>query len=167
MINIQQAAKEHIQGIAKVCSDGYRDTYAKTHEHEYIERIIKEFYNYERIEKELLPSKGWSGWYVALDQEKVVGAACGGEISDDEAELFALYLDPRRRREGIGTMLLDTLTEEQKKKGAKVQWVSVAKNNEKGIPFYQALDFTEQTTIKSYANTDDERYESVRYRREL
>lgn len=53
MIIICKANLEHVQGIAKVCSDGYRATYGETHSREYIERIIKEFYNTERILNEV------------------------------------------------------------------------------------------------------------------
>lgn len=48
MINICKANPIHVQGIAKVCSEGYRATYDETHSKEYIERIISEFYNTER-----------------------------------------------------------------------------------------------------------------------
>ncbi len=167
MIEIKRALKEHVQGIADVCGAGYRNTYAQTHDQEYIERIIQEFYNLERLESELEPSNSWSGWHVAVDGERVVGATCGGFISEEEAELFALYLAPGRKREGIGTMLLDALTEEQKKVGARIQWVSAAENNEMGIPFYLAKGFKEQGRIQSYANKDNEEYRSIRYRRNV
>ncbi|MFJ5758821.1 hypothetical protein ACIQAA_06670 [Neobacillus sp. NPDC093182] len=49
MIKISKANPSHVQGIAKVCSDGYRATYGESHSEEYIERIISEFYNTDRI----------------------------------------------------------------------------------------------------------------------
>ncbi|UJW59625.1 GNAT family N-acetyltransferase [Bacillus sp. A116_S68] len=38
-------------------------------------------------------------------------------------------MDPNRRHEGIGTKLLERLTDWHKQHGAKWQWVSVMKNN--------------------------------------
>ncbi|WP_338035672.1 GNAT family N-acetyltransferase [Halalkalibacterium halodurans] len=55
--------------------------------------------------------------------------------ADHVGEIFVLYMDPVRRGEGVGTKLLEAITAQQKEFGAMEQWVSVAKGNEKGIPF--------------------------------
>jgi GNAT superfamily N-acetyltransferase len=163
MIEVRRADKEHINGIIRVCSEGYRDTYMETHTAEYIERIINEFYNYERVQNEVThASQGWDGWLVALEEGKVVGAIGGGLISPEESEIFVFYLDPNRRGEGIGTRLLEALTEIQKSKGATKQWVSVAKGNTKGIPFYKAREFKFIQEQISFANTEEEEYISFR-----
>jgi ribosomal protein S18 acetylase RimI-like enzyme len=168
MIEIKQADVNHINGIIQVCSEGYRDTYKDTHTKEYIERIIGDFYNNERVEEEVLHiSDGWNGYFVAIDDGVVVGAIGGGLIDKDQSEVFVLYLDPHRRGEGIGTKLLQALTEIQQKKGSRKQWVSVAKGNEKGIPFYEARNFQLVNEQTSYGNTDDEEYVSLRYCREI
>jgi hypothetical protein len=57
MIKIVKANRSHVEGIAKVCSDGCRATYAETHTEEYIERVIEEFYNRERIHEEVSRSR--------------------------------------------------------------------------------------------------------------
>ena len=56
-------------------------------------------------------------------------------------EIFVLYLDPARRREGIGSLLLAAITEQQRAEGARQQWVSVEPENAKGLPFYRARGF--------------------------
>ncbi|MGD7008638.1 GNAT family N-acetyltransferase [Metabacillus sp. 84] len=168
LIEVKKADIQHIEGIIKVCSDGYRATYINTHSLEYIERIISEFYNYDRVHKEVLHSNdGWNGYFIALEGEKVVGAIGGGLIDKDKGEVFVLYLDPNRRGEGIGTQLLQVLTELQKSKGATEQWVSVSKGNMKGIPFYEARGFQFETEQDSFDNNEDEDYISFRYRRKI
>lgn len=168
MIEVKKAEIEHINGIIKVCSEGYRDTYLETHSDEYIERIINEFYNYERIHNEIThTSSGWDGWYVATEKNIVVAAIGGGLISKDQSEIFVLYLDPNRRGEGIGTKLLQALTEIQRSKGAIKQWVSVGKGNAKGIPFYEARQFKFVQEQTSFANMDNESYVSLRYCRAI
>ncbi|MBT2640488.1 GNAT family N-acetyltransferase [Bacillus sp. ISL-39] len=168
MIEVKKAEIEHINGIIKVCSEGYKDTYMETHSEVYIERIIKEFYNYERIHNEVIhTSSGWDGWYVATEKNIVTGAIGGGLISKDQSEIFVLYLDPNRRGEGIGTRLLQAITEVQRSKGATNQWVSVAKGNTKGIPFYEARQFQFVQEQTSFANTDGESYVSLRYCRAI
>ncbi|WP_404333142.1 GNAT family N-acetyltransferase [Mesobacillus maritimus] len=110
---------------------------------------------------------GWDGWLVALEAEKVIGAIGGGIIGKDISEVFVLYLDPERGREGIGTLLLNALTEVQKVKGATKQWVSVAKGNQKGIPFYEAKGFIFAEEIQCFGNSKHEKYVSLRYYREI
>lgn len=70
----------------------------------YIKGIIKEFYNHERILKEVsVTSREWGGYFVALEGNKI-----------------------------IGTMILDAITKQQKEEfNATEQWVSVAKGNQK------------------------------------
>lgn len=168
MIQVKKAEIEHINGIIKVCSEGYRDTYKETHSDEYIERIVNEFYNYERIHNEVIhTSSGWDGWYVATEENIVVGAIGGGLISKEQSEIFVLYLDPNRLGEGIGSQLLQAITEIQGSKGAINQWVSVAKGNAKGIPFYEARQFKFVQEQTSFASIDNESYVSLRYCRAI
>nr|WP_254901195.1 GNAT family N-acetyltransferase [Tuberibacillus sp. Marseille-P3662] len=76
-------------------------------------------------------------------------------------------MDPNRRREGIGTKLLNYLTDIQCNKGAREQWVSVLKGNDKGIPFYEAKGFHFMHEKEAYSNVEGEDYISLRYRRDI
>ncbi|CAN7528669.1 GNAT family N-acetyltransferase [Rossellomorea sp. LjRoot5] len=164
MIHILKANEAHVKGISKVCSDGnwatYRDIYSKN----YIEKVIKEFYNEERILKEVTTSnREWGGYFVAVENDEVIGAGGGGMMNETEGELYVLYLDPSRRNEGIGTRLLDAITQQQKEEfHAGKQWVSVQKGNEKGIPFYEARGFVYESEQPVYGNEEGE-YRSLRY----
>ncbi|WP_101843585.1 GNAT family N-acetyltransferase [Halobacillus sp. Marseille-P3879] len=168
MITVQLAASSHVKGIKRVCIDANRTTYKDLCKEGYIEKVIREFYNEERIHKEVLTStKDWGGYFVALDSDRVVGAAGGGMISDNEAELYVLYLDPDRRNEGIGSKLLEAVTKQQKSFGAIEQWVSVLKGNQKGIPFYEARGFHLQYEKPSFGNSEEDNYCSLRYKRNI
>ena len=169
MIQIMKADYSHVKGIAKVCSDGYWATYKGMRSDEYIKRIIKEFYKLERIQKEVNEtSREWGGYFVAVEDSEVIGAIGGGMISETAGEVFVLYLNPNRRNEGIGTMLLDALTEQQKEEfDAAEQWVSVAKGNQKGIPFYEAKGFIFKCEQNGYGNAEGENYTSLRYYRKI
>ena len=103
--------------------------------------MIEEYYTPERIAGEIAAPEGWDGWLVAVDGDRVVGAAGGGIVDPGVGEVFVLYLDPARRREGIGTLLLDAVTQQQLAQGAREQWVSVEPENAKGLPFYEARGF--------------------------
>ncbi|MEI4803579.1 GNAT family N-acetyltransferase [Bacillus sp. NPDC077411] len=167
-IQVVRADTIHIEGIAKICTDGWLATYEGLHSQEYIDCVIEEYYNHERIHKEVLTNnENWYGWFVALENEKVVGAIGGGTTGEKCGEIFVLYLDPNRRREGIGTLLVDYFTEIQKEKGIVEQWVSVAEGNEKGIPFYEAKGFVKQSERPSQGSTEEESAVSCRYCRNI
>lgn len=166
MVDIIKASKDHVKGIARVCTEGYWSTYSGLLPAEYIERIVKEFYNQQRILKEVTHTdRNWGGYFVALEDEEVIGAGGGGMIGDTSGEIFVLYMDPKRRNEGIGYRLLAAITEQQKNWGATEQWVSVQKGNQKGIPFYEAKGFSFQYEKPGYANKEGEDFVSLRYHR--
>ena len=169
MAVIQKAQQEHVKGIARVCTEGYWATYSEMYSADYIAAVIEEFYNEQRILEEVdNSSREWGGYFVALENSEVVGAGGGGMISGKEGEIFVLYLDPRRLGEGIGTKLLEAITRQQKEEfGAQEQWVSVAKGNEKGIPFYEAREFISCSELSATHSSAEEKIVSVRYWRKL
>ncbi|WP_245630309.1 GNAT family N-acetyltransferase [Amphibacillus sediminis] len=141
---------------------------SETHDHDYIRRIIAEFYNYERVLQEVTKTNWeWGGYFVALDNNQVVGAGGGGMIAKQTGEIFVLYVDPARRNQGIGTLLIRAITDQQKTNGATTQWVSVQKDNQKGIPFYEAKGFVFSHLQSGYGNNVNESYQTARYYRKL
>lgn len=167
MIEVKKGLPKHVEGISRVCSEGCLDTYKGIRHRENIIRNNNIFYNHARILDELDEKDGWDGYFVALDDEEVVGAIGGGMTGQRKSEIFVLYLDPARRGEGIGTQLLNYLTDVQKEKGAIEQWVSVQKGNNKGIPFYEARGFVKRSERLAYSNAPGEQYRSWRYVRKI
>lgn len=87
--------------------------------------------------------------------------------TDQTGWLYVLYLNPARRNEGIGTKILEAVTEQQKRLGAKEQYVTVQKGNMKGIPFYEARDFVFQEEIYSKNIEKEPGAIVLKYRRDL
>ena len=52
MIKVRFATKEDAKSIANLCSKAWKVTYADIYSKEYIDHVIDEFYNVERIAKE-------------------------------------------------------------------------------------------------------------------
>jgi ribosomal protein S18 acetylase RimI-like enzyme len=164
---IRRATAGDVDGICRVCAAGWRDTYRDLMTRETIERTIAEYYNPTRIEREIADPKGWDGWWVAEENGTVVGAGGGGMLRAGVGELFVLYLDPARRGAGIGSLLLDAITGELRERGAREQWVSVAKGNMKGIPFYRARGFVERGEQPAHSGSDGEDIIAIRMWRAL
>lgn len=167
MIEIRKARVEDVAGICKVCSDGWRHTYQGIETPAHIDAVIQEFYNEERVTKEVTEiNDGWNGYYVALEDGKVLGAGGGGCYGEATSELYVIYLDPTRKREGIGSRLLQAITADQVARGAKEQWVSVTQGNAMGIPFYEAVGFEFVEERPDYFDPENGK-PSLRYKRKI
>ncbi len=88
-------------------------------------------------------------------------------ISPGVGEVFVLYVDPQRRGSGIGTALLEAITNQQRKSGAKEQWVSVEAKNDKGLPFYEARGFIRRGERTAYGSKPEENIISLRLYRPI
>ena len=164
---VRRAENQDAHGIARVCAAGWRDTYRGIKEPERIDAVISEYYTPERIRREIASPKGWDGWLVAVEGDTVIGAGGGGMTKPGVGEIFVLYLDPTRRGEGIGTLILDAITEQQRSQGAREQWVSVEPENTKGLPFYIARGFEVCGERPEWGTAPEEGHVSLRLMRRL
>jgi ribosomal protein S18 acetylase RimI-like enzyme len=164
---IRPAEIPDAEGIARVCAAGWRDTYRGIKEPARIEAVIAEYYTLERISGEIAAPQGWDGWIVAVEDDTVIGAGGGGMTEPGVGEIFVLYLDPARRGEGIGTLLLDAITDQQRAQGAREQWVSVEPENTKGLPFYYARGFEVRGKRPEWGTAPEEGRVSLRLMRRL
>jgi GNAT superfamily N-acetyltransferase len=145
----RRARLDDVEAICRVCADGVRDTYRGLWSDDEIERSIAHYYDPERVRREVEDPQGWDGWWVAEDDGRVVAAGGGGMVGDAAGEIFVLYADPRQRRRGAGTLVLEAITERQVEAGAREQWAAVTPGNAKGIPFYLARGFEQRGTRAS------------------
>ena len=110
-----------------------------------IERQVELYYNPARVREEITAAgktPTWQGYVVAVSElDEVLGAAGGGVTDHAVGNVYVLYLNPSLRGRGIGTALLDFVTEQQMGEGATEQWLSVTEGNDLGIPFYVARGF--------------------------
>ena len=67
-ITVRSADSDDADGIARVCADGWRDTYKGIYSPQRIEAVIAEHYTPERIRAEVRAPQGWDGWLVAIDE---------------------------------------------------------------------------------------------------
>lgn len=168
-ISIRRAYKSDAKDLSRVLTKSQWFTYKKLYSEDYIQRLIEQYYNVQRIEQEIVfISEEWHGYFIAEMNGRIVGAIGGGMNDETAGEVYVLYLDPTLRGQGIGTRLLDFFTKIQKHTyGAKEQWVSVAKGNNYGIPFYEARGFIFQHEELAYGTMEDDQDISLKYRREI
>ena len=133
------------RAICEVCRAGFALSSAGLLSPATIERQADLYYDPARVREEIARAgmaRTWQGYVVAVTEAgQVLGAAGGGVGADAVGHVHVLYLDPPVRGQGIGSRLLDFLTQQQRDEGATEQWVSVTEGNELGIPFYVARGF--------------------------
>ncbi len=149
-VAIRPAVADDVGGIHQVCAEAWRDTFTGLVATERIEQVIAEYYNPDRLRAELTGPEGRPGWLVAEEAGAVVGAIRGGLVEATAGEIFQLYVAPAHQRRGIGTRLLQVMTNQQLAQGAREQWASVQRFNPKGLPFFQVRGFTawEQRSVR-------------------
>lgn len=168
MISVRKATLDDVEGICRVCAAGWRATYAGLVPHDYIEEVIAEFYTPDRVRSDIETAGPTdTGWLVAVEDGQVVGAGGGGITSPGVGEIFILYVDPERRGQGIGTLLLDEILKRLKEFGAREVWVSVMKGNDKGIPFYEARGFVARGERPAFRSRPEQGIVAIRYWRAL
>ncbi|GIF40904.1 hypothetical protein Axi01nite_52150 [Actinoplanes xinjiangensis] len=165
---VRAARDEDAEAIADICARGYRRTYPALLSSAFIERMIAEFYQVERVSKEVPAAPpGWLGYQVAEEDGRVLGAAGGGLLRPGVGELFVLYLDPDERGRGLGTLLLDRVTGQLRELGATEMWVAALDGNELGIPFYEARGFRKVERRRTYGSTEADNAWSWRFSRPI
>ncbi|GAB3800569.1 hypothetical protein GCM10028868_24800 [Virgibacillus kimchii] len=162
-ISIVKPDIKHTEGIAGVCAAGWKQTVEGKLSKEYQKKNIDFWYNHGRVYNDILEDI-YS--YVALDDKKVVGVIGGSITEKYTGEIFVLYVDETYRYKGIGRLLLEKITKEQQIQGAKMQWVSVQEDNQRGIPFYEARGFVYQHQQVTYTDTNEKQV-SLRYLRNI
>lgn len=165
---VRHAVAADASSIARICSAAYRDAYRELLPPGYIERSVDAFYNEPRVASEIAPSAPeWFGYQVVAEGGVVLGAAGGGMTSAAAGELSLIYLERRHRGRGLGTLLLDRVTDQVRACGGTEMWVSVFLGDSAGIAFYRARGFRPTHTVRAALSRVDDHIRSLRMRREL
>ncbi|WP_433828726.1 N-acetyltransferase family protein [Actinoplanes sp. CA-015351] len=168
MPKVRSAREADVTSIAGICARAYAATYQEILPAGYRDRMLAEFYVPERITKDIAPAPpNWLGYQVVEDGGRVLGVAAGSLTAPGVGELAMIYLEPDERGRGLGSLLLDRVTEQVRELGATEMWVAAVVGNEMALPFYEARGFTIHGKRRAYGSTDDEDAWSLRLRREI
>jgi len=141
---VRAATPDDVPAIVDIGGRAARQAYAGLVTSDYLERVVAHFYGAERIAREVAPYDQWFGYRVAQEDAWVVGLAGTGRAHDtpDRCELFALYVDPRHQRRGVGRALLADAVAQARDAGAHWLQVAVMPGNTRAVAFYEAMVFT-------------------------
>lgn len=154
-----------MRSIATICSTAYRNAYRELLPPGYIERSVTEFYNEARVAGDIAAAPpDWFGYQVVERDGRVVGAAGGGMTGPVSGELSLVYLEASERGRGLGTLLLERVTDQIRAAGGTEVWVSVFLGDQNGIGFYRARGFEPVDTVRAALSRVDDHIRSLRMR---
>jgi ribosomal protein S18 acetylase RimI-like enzyme len=168
MAEVRAAHQHDVAAIVDICTRAYAATYRDLLPASYLDRMLAEFYQPAQVSGRIAPAPpGWLGFQVVAEADRVLGVAAGGITGPGTGELHVIYLDPDERGRGLGTLLLDRITEQIRERGATEMWVAVVAGNDLAVPFYEARGFTIQGKRRAYGSTDAEDVRALLLRRPI
>ena len=162
-VRIELATAEDVDEIVAICTQGYAYTAKFVSNKQKVQEKVEEYYNSKRILNEIEEvSAKWSGWIVARLDEKVIGVIGGGIVDSKVGKVFVLYVNVDYLRKGIGTRLVNHLTQMQQLLGNNTQLVSFLKSDKVSSQFYEALGFHYLQDIEDNENVEFTSIEMIR-----
>ena len=63
----------------------------------------------------IIQRAGWTHFYVAEDEGRIIGCGAIGPFwgKEDESSLFTIFVDPDMQRKGIGRRIIETLEQDE------------------------------------------------------
>lgn len=137
-VSIRDATVEDIPGIQRVAHRGWTATYGEFLPEAVIETILADWYAPDQLEASITAA---NTTYLVAETDDIAGYASAAPTEDGEAQLYAIYIDPDQWDEGIGTRLLEAVTERLTADDIERLRVEVLADNTVGISFYESREF--------------------------
>ena len=94
-------------------------------------------------------------FFVAVEAGEILGYAVGTSHGA-EGHIVSVAVDPRHRREGIGTALLSSVMLQLSSEGVEEAHLEVRKGNTAAILFYEQMGFRKSCEISHYYPDGDD-----------
>jgi len=141
-ITVREACPDDVGAVVALAERGWRAAYEGILDPETIDEAMAQWYDPDELRRSL--DRSDTAFYVATDggcdsgdDTPVVGSLRGG-FGEDVAHLGALYVEPDRWGEGIGSRLLDRFESFCADGGYETIEFAVLAGNEVGQSFYRS-----------------------------
>lgn len=145
-MEIRDAVPDDADAIAEINADGWRAAYAGLIDRDRLAHLpVKAWAREIRANLEQI-SEGSFSIVAEIDGRIagscfVLGTARDGDLPDGVAELVAIYIDPPRWRQGIGTALLQESVERCEREGKEEISLWTLSGNQAAQAFYERHGF--------------------------
>ena len=161
-ISVRAATTDDIPGVQRVARAGWHAAYGEFLPESAIESILEDWYATDQLETAMAAER--TVYLVAeTDDGEIAGYASAAPTANEEAQLYAIYVDPDDWGEGVGTALLDSVIDRLADRRIARLRVEVLADNGVGVSFYESRDF-ERTSERDRAVGDRTLGEYVYYR---
>jgi len=158
-MSVRQATGDDVEAVQQLAERSWTTDYPEILTRETAEEAVTEWYAPERIAAELEDDRTLV--LVAEREGRVVGFAHATWNDDGEGYVLRTYVDPDRRREGVGRELLEATCRALRERGVDRINAMVLAANDPGNAFYERFGFEyvdeQETTV------GDEAYRENRY----
>ena len=109
-MKIRRFQEADAESVSTFLAVTLRTTNNKDYPSEYIENVIK-----RHQPQNILERASWTHFYVACDNEKIVGCGAIGPYwgKTDESSLFTIFVLPEYQGAGIGRKIIQTLEQDE------------------------------------------------------
>ncbi|WP_369902834.1 N-acetyltransferase family protein [Bacillus manliponensis] len=139
-MRIVKATEHHVQEIAKVHVDSWKETYSSIIQEDTLKK--KTYEKREELWKQIIKENQSITYVVKTDDDKVVGFVNGGKerkgLYEYDAEIYAIYILQGYQGQQIGKQLIHLLAKELYEQGYCSLLVWVVENNPSKY-FYEKL----------------------------
>lgn len=141
MINIRKFQEEDAKKVSSLIVTTLRTTNIKDYSFEFIENSVKSFQLQNILER-----NKWMHFYVACDEEKIIGCGAIGPYwgKEDESSLFTVFVLPEYQGKGIGRKIVETLERDEYFLRAKRIEIPASIT---GTPFYIKMGYNYKNGI--------------------
>ena len=105
--------------------------------------------NYERVVFLNIRKRWPEGFLTVIDNEKIVGVACGAILPNEKLRVLILVLHGDYQKKGIGKELMEIMTKESEVFGIKTVTLEGRKDSA-AITFYRKLGFASVDVLPCY-----------------
>lgn len=171
IVTCRKARLEDVEGITNCQIKTWQNAYKGIIDQDYLDQQPETFD--ERIERwNHRVSREDRGSFVAIVKGEVVGFASTGLLRDadknvldydDKGELYALYIDPDFKRQGIGLKLFQSTVLWAKNQQMKDFYVWVLRDNHKARSFFETAYGTTKQDAVSETQIGDQMLKEIRY----
>lgn len=141
-MNIRKFQDKDAQEVSALIVTTLRTTNIKDYSSDYIENDVKLLQP-----KNILERASWTHFYVACDNDKIVGCGAIGPYWDkqDESSLFTIFVLPEYQGQGIGRKMIQTLEQDEYFLRSKRIEIPASIT---GTPFYRKMGYDYKNGIK-------------------
>ena len=147
------------QAVSNVITTTIRISNTQDYPPELMEELIR-----HQQPADVLQRASWTHFYVAEDDEKIIGCGAIGPYwgKEDESSLFTIFVLPECQGKGVGRKIVETLEQDEYALRAKRIEIPASIT---GLPFYRKMGYGFKN---GRAELDEERvYRLEKYRQEL